>query len=65
MAQATNAITALPRLDANGYSGHLSFLLHLRDTPRFLASYRSGDFRPHGIIDFGKPHGISINKMIT
>lgn len=65
MELAAASIVALQRLDANGYSGHLSFLLHLLDTPRVLATYRAGDFRPEEIVDFGRTHGITINKMVT
>jgi Fe-S-cluster containining protein len=63
MAIADNAIAALQRLDANGYSGHLSFILHMLDAPRFLAVYRSGDFKPEEVMAFGKSHQIVINKM--
>ena len=65
MELAAVTIVALQGLDANGYTGHLSFLLHLLDTPRFLATYRTGGFKPQEIVDFGKTHGITINKMVT
>jgi Fe-S-cluster containining protein len=63
MAIAAKAIAALQRLDENGYSGHLSFILHMLDTPRFLATYQAGDFRPEEIMAFGKTHRIAINRM--
>lgn len=63
MAIADNTIAALQRLDANGYAGHLSYILHMLDAPRFRAVYRSGEFRPEDIMAFGKTHHIMINRM--
>jgi Fe-S-cluster containining protein len=63
MAIADNTIAALQHLDANGYSGHLAFILHMLEAPRFLAVYRAGEFRPEEIMAFGKSHRIVINKM--
>jgi hypothetical protein len=63
MVIADAAIAALQRLDDNGYSGHLSFILHMLDAPRFLAVYRSGDFRPEEVMAFGRTHHIVINRM--
>ena len=37
------SVADLQRLDDNGYSGHLSFILHMLDTPRFLATYQAGE----------------------
>ena len=65
MTLAQNAIAAQQRLDANGYSGHLSFMLHLLDQPEFRATYRAGGFKPETIMAFGKSHGIVINKMVA
>ena len=65
MAIAEKTIAALQHLDDNGYSGHLSYILHTLDTPRFLATYRTGDFKPEEIMDFGKTHRIVINKMMV
>ena len=64
MDAARDTITALQRLDENGYSGHLSYVLHLLDNDRFLATYRAGHFKPEEIMDFGRAHKISINKMV-
>jgi Fe-S-cluster containining protein len=63
MTMADNTIAALQRLDANGYSGHLSFILHMLDAPRFLSVYQAGDFKPEEVMTFGKSHRISINRM--
>ena len=65
MAIAEKTISALQRLDDNGYSGHLSYILHMLDTPRFLATYRAGDFKPEAIMAFGKTHHIAINRMVV
>lgn len=65
MALADSTITALQRLDANGYAGHLSFILHMLDSPRFLKTYLGGDFMPEEIMAFGKTHRIVINKMVA
>ena len=65
MAIAEEIIAALQRLDDNGYSGHLSFVLHMLDTPRFLATYLAGDFKPEEIMAFGKTHRIAINRMVA
>lgn len=65
MTLAEKAIAALQRLDANGYSGHLSFMLHLLDQPGFQATYRAGAFNPETIMAFGKSHGIVINKLVA
>jgi len=63
MAMADDTIAALQRLDANGYSGHLSYILHMLDAPRFLSVYQAGDFKPEEIMAFGKSHRIAINRM--
>lgn len=63
MAMAENTIAALQRLDVNGYSGHLSFILHMLDAPRFLDVYQAGDFKPEEIMAYGKSHRIVINRM--
>jgi len=65
MAIAEKTIADLQRLDDKGYSGHLSYILHMLDTPRFLATYRAGDFKPGEIMAFGKTHRIAINRMVA
>ena len=62
---AHKTIEALQRLDANGYSGHISYILQMLDSPRFLATYLAGDLKPEEIMDFGKSHRIIINKMVV
>ena len=62
---AEKRIADLQRLDDHGYSGHLSFILHMLDSPRFLTTYRSGDFKPEEIMAFGQSHQIVINRMVA
>lgn len=63
MALGDTAIKALQALDDNGYSGHLSYILHMLETPAFLGIYLAGEYRPEAIMQFGKSHGIVINRM--
>jgi hypothetical protein len=65
VAQAQKVITALQRLDENGYTGHISFILHMLDAPAFRATYLAGKFKPEEIMAFGKTHRIVINKMVV
>lgn len=64
MELARETVGALQRLDENGYTGHISYILHMLDTPRFLETYRAGEFKPEEIMTFGKTHRIVINKMV-
>jgi hypothetical protein len=61
MADAT--VRALQRLDDTGYSGHLSFVLHLFERAQFKKLYLSGGFDPGKIASFGKSHGLIINRF--
>jgi uncharacterized protein len=63
MALGNQTISALQQLDDNGYSGHLSYILHMINTPLFSKTYLSGDFNPQAVMAFGKTHGITINRM--
>jgi len=65
MALGESSIKALQQLDDCGYSGHLSYILHMLDAPRFLETYLSGDFKPEEVTDFGKTHHIIINRMVS
>jgi uncharacterized protein len=60
---ARRAVEKLQRLDDTGYSGHISHILAMLDAPRFRRTYLSGGFNPAEIMDFGKAHGIVINRM--
>lgn len=63
MERATETVIALQRLDHNGYSGHLSYILHILEAPRFMQTYQAGESKPEEIMAFGKSHHIVINKM--
>lgn len=56
------AISGIQRLDDTGYSGHLSFILHLLEDDEFREVYLAGRFDPDGIRDFGRSHGFFINR---
>ncbi len=62
---AKKAIAQLQRLDTTGYSGHISDILCLLDQIRFRKVYYKGGFDPSLIIDFGKKHGIVINRKAS
>ena len=58
-------VKRLQQLDSTGYSGHISYILHLLDKPEFRKLYKSGGFNPGAILSFGKKHGIVINPMVS
>ena len=64
MVMANNTLKELQALDDTGYSGHISFVLHMINTPAFLKTYVNGDYNPKEIMVFGKTHGIIINQMM-
>lgn len=59
---AQKAIALLQKLDETGYSGHISYVLYLLDQKSFRKLYFKGGFDPGLIKDFGKKHGIVINR---
>ena len=65
MEKAVKAIHRLQKLDDTGYSGHISYILQMLDTPAFLNVYLSGEFQPEAIMAYGKTHKIVINRMIA
>ena len=65
MEMGEQTIRALQQLDDNGYSGHLSYILHMLDTPAFLKTYLAGEYYPEAVMAFGKTHGIIINRVVT
>ena len=65
MALAKRAVRDLQQLDDTGYSGHLSYILHLLEHPGFRGIYLSGGFDPGKIVKFGKAHGIIINRFVS
>jgi Fe-S-cluster containining protein len=64
VALAKKAVRDLQQLDDTGYSGHLSYILHLFDHPGFKEVYLPGGFDPGRIMKFGKTHGIIINRFV-
>lgn len=65
MAVSQETLKELQRLDEHGYSGHISFVLHMLDAPLFLNTYLAGESKPEEIMAFGKTHRIVINKMVA
>jgi len=57
-------VREMQRLDDTGYSGHISYVLHLLDDAAFRTLYLSGRFAPEQIMRFGKAHGLTINRLI-
>lgn len=62
---AKQTVKKLQQLDETGYSGHISYILHLIDTPDFRTLYKLGGFNPVDIMGFGKRYGIVINRMVS
>ena len=58
-------VKEIQNLDATGYSGHLSYILHLISTPEFKELYQTGGFNPAKIMSFGKKYGIAINRRVS
>ncbi|MBW1798940.1 MAG: hypothetical protein JRJ21_11215 [Deltaproteobacteria bacterium] len=58
---AEKTVQKLQQLDSTGYSGHISFVIHLLDKAEFRDLYLAGGFNPAQIMGFGKTHDIIIN----
>lgn len=56
-------VTKIQKLDYTGYSGHHSFILQLLQDETFRKTYISGGFDPARIQNFGRKHGIFINRF--
>lgn len=61
---AQDHIRQLQTLDSTGYSGHISYILHMLDAPAFFTTYQGGGFKPEEITVFGKSHNIIINRSV-
>ncbi|MCP3956090.1 MAG: YkgJ family cysteine cluster protein [Desulfobacterales bacterium] len=61
---ARDAIARIQAVDDTGYSGHLSYILHMLGSEKFRQVYRAGDCKPEEIMLFGKSHKIIINRML-
>ncbi len=55
-------VPLLQKIDSNGYSGHMTYILHLLANRDFFRVYDSGGFNPALISSFGKSHNLVINQ---
>lgn len=62
---ARSAVLKLQQLDPNGYSGHISYILHLLQDDSFRDFYLNGGFDPEKIRPFAQPRGIVINRAMA
>ena len=60
---AKTAVAMIQAIDDTGYSGHLSYGLHMLGSEKFWRVYRTGGFNPEEIMVFGKSHNIVSNRM--
>jgi hypothetical protein len=65
MTVAQETLTKLQRLGNHGYSGHISYIMHMLDAPRFLETYLAGEYKPEEIMVFGKSHRIVMNETVA
>lgn len=63
--RAKQIVKEIQRLDSNGYSGHISYILYLLDDRNFRESYLRGRFEPEKIASFGRSHKIVINRFVS
>jgi Fe-S-cluster containining protein len=63
VALSRQTVREIQGLDESGYSGHLSYILHLLDGKEFREVYLSGGLDPGRIRKFAKSHGIVINRF--
>lgn len=61
---AKQTVKKIQQLDFSGYSGHISYILYLLDKKEFRNLYLRGKFKPQKIADFGRSHGILINRSV-
>lgn len=54
----------MQRLDMQGYSGHISYILGLFDEPGFRTLYLAGGFDPSRVMSYGKDHKLVIHRSI-
>jgi Fe-S-cluster containining protein len=60
---ARSTVREIQQLDDAGYSGHISYILQMLDDTSFRKLYLSGGFAPERIMQFGKTHGLIINRF--
>lgn len=61
---AEKTIKKLQILDRTGYSGHISYIIHMLKAAKFLSTYLAGEHKPEEVQAFGKTHGIVINSTV-
>ncbi len=61
---AENTIQELQILDRTGYSGHISYIIHMLNSAKFISTYLAGEHRPDEVMAFGKTHQIVINLNV-
>jgi len=61
---AEKTIIELQMLDHTGYSGHISYIMHMLQAAKFLSTYLAGEHKPEEVMAFGKTHHIFINSNI-
>jgi len=65
MTMAEQSLSRLQRLDDTGYTGHLSYILFMLGNEAFLNTYLAGKFEPERVQDYGRSHGIVINRSVS
>ena len=65
MKMAEKTIRELQILDDTGYSGHISYIMHMLKAPKFLSTYLAGEHKPEEVMAFGKTHNIVINLNVS
>jgi hypothetical protein len=62
---ARQTVDEIQRLDFGGYSGHISYILYLLAKEDFRRRYLHGKSDPQKIVNFGRSHGILINRFVS
>ena len=65
MKMAEKTIRKLQILDDTGYSGHISYIIHMLKAPKFISTYLAGEHKPEEVMAFGKTHNIIINLNVS
>lgn len=65
VSRAREAVREIQQIDRHGYSGHISYILHLLEQQDFRRLYLRGKSNPGKIVAFGRSHGILINRVVS
>jgi Fe-S-cluster containining protein len=65
VARARETVKEIQRIDCQGYSGHISYILYLLEQQDFRRLYLRGKSKPGKIAAFGRSHGILINRVVS